>query len=432
MKDQKKKKQQNEPLSETEKKPLSKKIGRFFHTEIQKEKVLRYEDFDAAGDVYYAGVSAVYKVAQRALWFLFILFMAFSLIFNHAEITYDNFYYLIKDFSGAADYEGSYYETLSYESDDRQNFILYRGGLASVSPSKIFVFTATGRRTLNMAASFSSPFMESSNKYILVYDTSGTTFSLYNSFARVFTETLDYPVTNAALAEDGSFVIVSSTADRRSVITVYNRSFKKASELKADYFVFDIVVSRERNTLAILSYDLGNGTGRTTLSVRDLSTMEETQSLHFDGEFPLACDFLEDQGFAVMTNRHVRIFDKTMEERDISDDYSSGNITGYSLTSEGIAVSATIDSQTMIYAFDKYGKVLYDESVDFNVSDVGVYDSYVFLQTENGVERLNPHAKKEEDQMQSLPSGDGKMLIYNHKTVLVCGESTAEYLIFQD
>lgn len=428
----KKEKQKDELSSDVEKQPLSKKIGRFFHAETQKEKVLRHEDFDAAGDVYYAGVSAVYKIAQRALWLLFILFMLLSITFNHAEITYDNFYYLIKEFSGAADYEGSYYETLSYESDNRQKFILYRGGLASVSPSKISVFTATGRRTLNMTTSFSSPFMESSNKYILVYDTSGTTFSLYNSFARVFTETLDYPVTNAALAEDGSFVIVSSTADRRSVITVYNRSFKKASELKADYFVFDIVVSRERNMLAILSYDIGTGTGRTTLSVRDLSTLEETQVLQFDGEFPMACGFLEDNGFAMLTNRHIRIFDRAMEEKNISEDYSAGNITGYSLTSEGVAVSAMLSSQTMVCAFDKSGQLLYEDTVDFNVSDVGVFDSYIFLQTESGVERLDSHAKKEADRFQSLPSGDGKMLIYNQKTVLICGESKAEYLIFQD
>jgi len=428
----KKEKQKNESSLDSEKQPLSKKIGRFFHAETQKERVLRHEDFDAAGDVYYAGVSAVYKVAQRALWLLFILFMLLSITFNHAEITYDNFYYLIKEFSGAADYEGSYYETLSYESDDRQKFILYRGGLASVSPSKISVFTATGRRTLNMTTSFSSPFMESSNKYILVYDTSGTTFSLYNSFARVFTETLEYPVTNAALAEDGSFVIVSSTADRRSVITVYNRSFKKASELKADYFVFDIVVSRERNTLAILSYDIGTGTGRTTLSVRDLSTLEETQVLHFDGEFPMACGFLEGHNFAILTNRHIRIFDRDMEEKNISEDYSSGNITGYSLTSEGVAVSATLSSETMVYAFDKNGQSLYDDTVEFNVSDIGVFGAYVFLQTESGVERLDPSAKKDEDRFQSLSSGDGKMLIYNQKTVLICGESKAEYLIFQD
>ena len=34
------------------------KIGHFFNPEPQKEKVLRHEDFNAAGDVYYASVSA--------------------------------------------------------------------------------------------------------------------------------------------------------------------------------------------------------------------------------------------------------------------------------------------------------------------------------------------------------------------------------------
>lgn len=433
------KKAENEAKQEkhtlnTENQKFSQKVGRFFHTEAQKEKVLRYEDFDGAGDVYYAGVSAVYKVAQRALWLIFILFMLFSIVFHHSEITYDNFYYLIKDFSGAADTGGSYYETLSYESDSRQNFTLYRGGLASVSPSKISVFTATGRRTLNATTSFSSPYMESSAKYILVYDTSGTTFSIYNSFARVFTETLDYPVMNASLGEDGSFAIVTRTAAKQSVIRVYNKSFKmkKMLELETGYYAFDIVLNTENNTLSVLSYDAGNGTGRTTLSLRDLDTLEEMEAVQFDGEFPIACGTLDDQNLALLTDRHIRIFDRNLSEKESSEDYSVGNITGYSLTSEGVAVSATISSQTSIYAFDKNGRPLYDDTVDFNVSDVGVYGSYIFLQTENGVKRLDPKAKREEDQIQSLSSGTGKMLIYNQKTVLVCGESKAEYLIFQD
>ncbi len=430
----KKEEKQENRSSDMENQTFSQKIGHFFHTETQKEKVLRYEDFDAAGDTYYAGISAVYKVGQRVLWLLFILFMLLSIVFNHSEITYDNFYFLIKDFSGAADYDGNYYETLSYESDHRQNFTLYRGGLASVSPSKISVFTATGRRTLNMTTSFSSPYMESSGKYILVYDTSGTTFSIYNSFARVFTETLEYPVTNASLGQNGSFAIVTRTAAKPSVIRVYNKSFqmKKMLELETGYYVFDLVLNTENNTLSVLSYDAGNGTGRTTLSLRDLDTLEEIEAVRFDGEFPMACGALENQNIALLTDRHIRIFDRTLAERESSEDYSVGNITGYSLTPEGVAVSATLSSRTMVYAFDKNGNPLYYDAVDFNVSDVGVFDSYIFLQTENGVKRLNPQAKKETDQIQTLSSGNGKMLIYNQKTVLICGESKAEYLIFQD
>ena len=406
-----KKSDMQEGFSEENVQKLSQKVGRYFHADTQKEKVLRYEDFNAAGDVYYADVSAVYKVAQRILWLLFVLFMVISILLNYSEITYDNFYYLIKDFSGAADSEGAYYETLSYESDDRQQFQLYRGGLVTVSPSKMSVFTATGRRTLNLTSSFSSPYIESSQKYVLVYDTSGTTFSLYNSFARVFTETLEYPISNACLAEDGSFAIVSRTADRRAVVTVYNKSFKKAAELKSDDFVFDVVASREKNSLALLSYEAGGGTGRTTLSMREFSSLEEVNRLTFDGEFPIACGFLEGNRLAIVTDSYIRIFDSAMEEVSISEDYSEGNITGYTMTSQGVAVSAIVASQNMIYAFDQSGQALCEDYVGFNVSDIGIYGSYLFLQTEQGVWRLNPKDNRETERLQSLPSGNGKMLI---------------------
>ena len=422
----------NEPSSQEEQSFFG-KVKHFFSTEPQKEKVLRHEDFNAAGDVYYAHVSAAYKVAQRILWLVFVVFMVFSVLTNYREITYDNFFYLIKDFSGAVDSDGSRYETLSYESDSRQNFALYRGGGATVSPSRMSVFTSTGRRTLNTTVSYSSPYMVSSNRYILVYDTSGTTFALYNSFAKIHTETLDYPVTDACLAEDGSFAIVTRSADSRSVIILYDRDFEREIEIRADYHVFDIALDRDRNLLSVLSFDAGDGTGRTTLSVWDLNEKQREENFEdklsetqWDGEFPLACGFLEGRQFAVLTNRHVRILDDAFAQEEISDDYFGGNITGYSLNEQGAAVAVPVASQNRIFAFDKSGDLLYNGTVEFNVSDIGVYDSYLFLQTEDGITRLDTQRETTEH----LTSGDGVMMIYNDRTAMVCGESKAEYLMF--
>ncbi len=400
------------------------KIGRFFSPEPQKEKVLRHEDFNAAGDVYYATVSAGYRIAQRILWLLLVFFLVFSMLTNYQAITYDNFFYLIKEFSSAAD-QGSNYETLSYESDPRQNFTLYRGGVAAVSPSRLSIFTSTGRRTLNITSGFSSPYMVSSGKYLLVYDTAGTTFSVYNSFARVYTETLDYPVTDACFLENGGFVIVTRSADSRSVICAYNKAFHKTAELRADYYIFDIAADQDGECLTMLSYEVGNGTGRTILSVRDL-TMNEKSRFKFDGEFPLAGGFLENNRFAVITDRCVRIYDQNFELYEASGDYSGGSITGYSLTTKGVAVSVILHSKNAVYAFDKSGDLLYNDAVSFSVTDICVYDSHVFLQNEQGITRLDAKSGKES----FLSSGSGKMLIYNAATALVCGESKAEYLIF--
>jgi hypothetical protein len=62
-----KKEEQNEKDGSTERPDFIKKITSYFNPEPQKEKVLRREDFTAAGDTYYATVSAGYKVSQRIL-----------------------------------------------------------------------------------------------------------------------------------------------------------------------------------------------------------------------------------------------------------------------------------------------------------------------------------------------------------------------------
>lgn len=115
------------------------KVSDMFNYEPQKERVLREEDFSAAGDVYYASVSAFYKVAERLLWLILAIFMVFSLVTNYREITYNNFFYLMRDFSTAAESQTTNYQILSYDSDSRQKFALYRGGLVCASDRKSVV-----------------------------------------------------------------------------------------------------------------------------------------------------------------------------------------------------------------------------------------------------------------------------------------------------
>ena len=65
------------------KKKVFDRVGGFFDPEPQKERVLSKEDFKGAGDVYFASISAFYKVIERILWVLLILFLVFSLLTNY-------------------------------------------------------------------------------------------------------------------------------------------------------------------------------------------------------------------------------------------------------------------------------------------------------------------------------------------------------------
>ena len=419
-------------------KEFLKKVSDYFNTEPQKEKVLSHEDFDAAGDAYYASVSASYKVAQRILVLFLVFFIVISIVTNFSEITYDNFYYLIKDFTSASDAGNNTYATLSYESDSRQHFVLFRGGIATVSPSKLSIFTATGRRTLNESSDFSSPFAVSSNRYVLFYDTAGKTFSIYNSFARVYSETLENPVKCASIASDGSFAVVTKSAEGTWVTRIYTKDFNLKAIIPSAKrsYVFGIDLNSDVEKLSVLSYDAGNGTGRTVLSVYDLSNMKQSKGneitldkkIEYDAEFPIKCGFINKNNFALITDCYIRILDSDLNEKTTSVDYSNGNITGYSLDTQGVAVSVMTPSGSNLFAYDISGTPIFDENVTYNVLDLSVYGKHIFLQTEQGVVRINT----QNGEKQSLDSGQGKMLIYNEKTALVCGETKAEYLVFNN
>ena len=409
---------------------IAEKIGHYFNPEPQKEKVLRHEDFQAAGDVYYASVSAMYKIAQRILCVLLVAFLLISILTNYREITYDNFFYLIKDFSSAVDADSTNYETLSYDSDSRHQFALYRGGLAIVNPSSVSAFSATGRRTLRLTSDFSSPFVVTSDQYLLAYDTSGTTFSVYTSFSKVYTETKDYPITDACFASDNSFVVVSRSDRSKAVIYSYSKNFKPQAEMRYSYYLLDVALNSDNNQMVSVGYDNGEGIGRTMISLREYPFVEENgadvyMDLAVDGEFPLACGFLENGRIAVITDSAIRIYDNDLEEIQ-SQSYSEKSVRGFHISSQGAAVSTVYASQNEIIAFDRLGNLLYHDFVASNVTEVGVYGDIIFLKVENGVIRLTAQNGKEE----RLPSGDGKLLLYNDKTVLVCGEAKAEYLVF--
>ena len=185
---------------QSKRKKVFDKVGGFFDPEPQKERVLSREDFKGAGDVYFASVSAFYKIFERILWVLLILFLVFSLTTNYKEITFNNFFYLLKDFSSAVDSETSNYQILSYDSDKRQKFALFRGGIVSASPSSVSVFTTSGRRSLRNNNDYYSPNLVACDKYVIVYDSASSSFSVYNSFSKVYNQKLDDPITDAAFA----------------------------------------------------------------------------------------------------------------------------------------------------------------------------------------------------------------------------------------
>jgi len=429
----KEKKPKKETAVEKEENPNSgkkfmDKVSDMFNYEPQKERVLREEDFGAAGDVYYASVSAFYKVVERFLWLVLAIFMAFSLVTNYREITYNNFFYLIRDFSAAAESQSSNYQMLSYDSDSRQKFALYRGGIVSVSPSTVSIFTAGGRRTLKSSNEYSSPNVICCDKYVLVYDMAGSAFSVYNSFSKVHNEKLDSPIADVCFSSDGAFAVASRKEDGKTVVYLYGKNIKKRGEIPETKFMFDMSLSSAEERFASLCYEEGTGVGLTSIKVYDVGDSKSAgllKKIELEGEFPLRCAFLEGGQLSVITNRSIRIYDKNFKEKT-SIDFGEVSVSAFDASENGVAVAINSETRKKVIAFDKNGKLVYNNVVADNVSDLSVYDEFVFVQTGSGVIRIDGDNGKSE----KLPCEPGRLLIYGEDTAIICGEAKAYYLVF--
>ena len=413
--------------SKRKKEKVFDRVGGFFDPEPQRERVLSKEDFRGAGDVYFATVSAFYKVIERILWVLLILFLVFSLLTNYKEITFNNFFYLLKDFSSAVDSETSNYQILSYDSDKRQKFALFRGGIASASPSSISVFTTSGRRSLRSNNEYYSPNIVACDKYILVYDSASSSFSLYNSFSKVYNEKLEDPITDASFAEDGSFAVATRQADMKTIIYFYNKNIKESGYVSQSDYVFDMALSSAEHKLATIAYDVGGGTGQTIIKVSDIKNknVKPIQKMVAD-EFPLSCAYLENGYLAVVTNSSIRIFDKELDEVKVQRFYEA-TVTAFNVSRNGATAVISSGSVRTVYAFDSKGNLAYNKPIGENVTKIDIVGKYLFLQTSSGVIRIDTDNKTR----QFLSSNNGAMLVYSEDTAIVCGEAKAEYLVFE-
>lgn len=410
---------------------VSERLSRYFTTEPEKQRVLRHEDFDAAGDTYYAVVSARYKVAQRISLTLFILFVLLAVMFNIKSITFDNLFYLVKDLGAAADAGNTNYESLAYDAASDQSFELYRGGLAVVSRTNVSSFTSTGRRTLNTSADYSNPIAVSNEKYLFVYDMGDSGFDVYNSFAKIHSERTDYPIYDMAFAENGSFVTLSRSEEFMSVLTVYTESFNKLAAYKKDLYCIDVSIDKNGERLGAVYVGSDDGIVSTHVVFYDLRKQIKIDEYVYSGEFPLGCSFLDGGGFVMVSDSSAVVYDRRLEEKYISESYADRSVSGIYCDGEYVAVAVNdgvIVDLNEIIVFNKSGELIYDEMLLSGVSELSVHGGYLFVKNGDGVMRVG----LKNGATELLESKGGKMFVYDTSTVIVCLPSKAVYLDFNN
>ena len=376
----------------------------------------------------YADYAFKVRLTKKLLAAVLVLTVIFGAIFGAGRLGIDDIYYSAMDIWYMNSYTESSSNILNYTkapiSDD---FALYKNGLVAASGSEIKIFNSTGRVTLTSGDVFAIPTVVTSNKYVLVYDLGGSKFSVYNSFKKIETVTLDGSIAYASMSEGGGFLVVEKTQDYNSVVHIYDDNCNHISKYSTNEYVISAEMSENGKYIAVISASAENGEMTSTLTLLKQNKKKIYAQADTGNLSPYTCKFISDNRIAVFCSDRVCVYNlRGKLKREYI--YPDSKLAYISHTSGGVALlfeDDLINGRNTLVVLNKNGKLIYSGQISGSFTDMEMYDSYVFLLTNNGIRKFNYKNK-----ITTLKEGSntfGELLVCSKDKVLLCTDSRGIY-----
>lgn len=265
---------------------------------------------------YYIRIASKFKLCKYIIAALTLIFTVVMLTVFSSDITSENFQYLIKDLDITGLTSEGDFASIVFNGGTNSKFGIYRGELAVINSGLTSLYSSSGAFSFSKSNIFYSPELLVSNKYMLVYDSGNTTcsYSIYNSFAELKNEKMSYPITGAALSDNGAYAIVSRDSSYKGVLLWYDKDFNLLTEIKKDKYIISSALTSDGTELALASvYDDG-GDAVTELMTVTAGSESASASLTVTGVMPMMIRYLEDGNIAVLYTDRMVFYNGLLEE----------------------------------------------------------------------------------------------------------------------
>ena len=379
---------------------------------------------------YYGKVSERFSIAQTLLYVLPTLVVLISLMINSEWITYENFYYFFSDMGDYITSSDSNIEDVMYSVDRNQSFELYGGKLAVAGNSGFKLYTSSGRLIVDDSEDIGNPKLEASDRYLLMYDSGGTEFRIYNMFTEIFSDHAAGDIFTADVADSGDVVIVTKGDAYNSSIDLYNSKFKlKKSYKLANDYVVDVSLSSNGAKLAVLSYSFNGAEVISKVGITDTSGNGGFNEIKINGSFPLYCEFTSSGRLNVICDDRIVSYEENgreIKEILFGDD---GRAVFADMNSDGAAVVVQKNQEYRLIVFDRNGNSVYNDHLSGSTEGIRLYGSFVFVDSDETIMRIDLSSKK----VSRVPCRyfGGEMLIKSDQEVLLCLPERVKYIKFE-
>ena len=183
--------------------------------------------------------------------------------------------------AGLRQHEGDI-TTIHYENGTFSDAALFEAGLAYVDNDSLFLARPGSVTTMRHTLGYSSPVVETSDDYVLVYDRAGTSAVLTNAAAPVAELTLSSSIITGTLGQGGHFVLVTDEQGYRTAVAVYDTAGKEVFKYQSsEYYIITASLSPDEKELAVLAFRQDGVTLTTHVLFYDVSDGE------LDADVPL-------------------------------------------------------------------------------------------------------------------------------------------------
>lgn len=319
---------------------------------------------------YYMRVSSLYRGGKWMLLLLFTIYLIVMLLSYRDSITYENFLYLTRNLQMPALREGSF-SSVVYEEQQNMSFAAFKGELVVAGASKISFYDGEGTLLLQDSSDCGRPVLIAGDKYLMMYDEGGTSYSLYTSIGRVYRSNAENIIQCAAINDQGFHAVAAHSQESKYCITLYDASFRKIAQYYRDTYVTGLALQSGGEQLAILSITADGSSLRGTVTVGRVGS-DSTMDISLGDRIPLSASYMENGTLVVVTDGSVLLIrDDAGIKTAVS--LSSMLLSCMSLSDTRLAVVCrenTLGTSNRLFIIDETGCITEERTISGKVVSV--------------------------------------------------------------
>lgn len=370
---------------------------------------------------YFLVLSGRFKTAKYISVCVLVVFLLSTILLFRDEVTVENLRYLIKDFEMGDSINLSSDDKIKYDVDTQLDLDMYKGDLVVAGSSYFYLCDLQGNKRLNEESVFTNPVVVSSDKYLLVYGLSEYTYTLYNTFSKLHTETFDYPITGAAVSDKGLYAIVTRTTEYRSVVYLYNSSFERIGAVYKDKYIMDVSFNHDGSELLITSIYSKNGNYCTEILNYVPYSDKPNSVKEVEGSMVIKSGYHSDGSFSVLYDNKIEFYNKASELKNIYE-FPSGIVpVDTDITSIYTAITYTeniVGDNMKVIVFNSNGEIILDADAEGQPVKLTCSDKYAFVLLNGRVCKID--IESGETVYYDTAKNAIELLVVNDKSLLVC------------